>query len=252
MSRIAVNQMKRFAKFLGAVALLVCISRIACADDVTINWNNNSSTLLRDAAGNPLTEGTAGVNADSGADLVQLGYFSAADASNNFAGTWIPITGFGAAPNTSIGDSASPNASIDRNGRIAFNTFFTIGSNVVQVYAPIAQSAGAYQDQSSVTITENPGATPPNGKVMSIRFYDVSTGQYNTVSSDSWLWTTPDINNPSTSASFLMGSSTLEFESVSVFGLMGTEFKTVLPIPEPSTLALLSLALLPFLRRRKA
>jgi hypothetical protein len=196
-----------------------------------VDWFNSAATLLLNGSGVALTQGTT---ANNDGDWVQLGYFSAGTAANNFSGTWTPLTAAGGLP-TTIGDS--PDLSGLGNGRIGFSTTFHFGSNVVDVYDSL-NDTGHYLTQSSQTIG---ASAPPSGQVLAIRFYDSTStsGHYNTVSADTWQWVTP-----TDAGSFVvinLATSTLEWESVSVFGLTGTEFKTVLPIPEPSTYALLGL-----------
>src|SRR6202030_3313366 len=116
-------------------------------------------------SGVALTQGTANVNTDG--DLIQLGYFSAGTAGNNFAGTWTPLTGAGGL-NTSIGDS--PDLSGLGNGRIGFTTTFHFSSSQVDVYDAAAPDPGHYLTQSSITISSQPAA----GQVLAIRFYDTT------------------------------------------------------------------------------
>ncbi len=216
-----------------------------------IDWNNGSAAqsqfFFRDQNGVLLPEGPDATNSDGA--LVQLGYFSAASSANNFTGTWMPLTGFGPAGRTTIGDSANPTGRGD--GRIGFNTTFHWGTTNGDVYDPATAEPGkAYITQSSVQFSDT---LPPNGQVLSIRFYDStdSSGKYNTVSSDTWLWQSPtDVGQV---VLISIPNSTLEWESVSVFGLTGTEFRTVIAIPEPSTFALFGVGALSFvgmLRRR--
>lgn len=213
----------------------------------TVNWSNFSSTpatqdsiLFRDFNGTALSQGVATANTDG--FLVQLGYFSTATTAANFSGTWIPITGFGAAVHTSIGDTF--NLSGAGAGQIQFNTFFSAGTNSVEVYDAIADP-GFYVTQSSVTITNN---VPMNGQVLAIRFYDSAsgtTGRYNTVSADNWIWQSP--NTPGGGivsinlASNFTGSGSapaLEFQDAN------NAFRTAILIPEPSTYAFIGLGVL--------
>jgi hypothetical protein len=254
-----------------ALALSVLGTTVSFAQDTTtVNWGNFSSTsttqnaiLFRDAGGTALSQGVATTNTDG--MLVQLGYFNAATTANNFGdGTWVPLTGFtfSSLPTqparTSIGDSFNNTGS--GNGVIDFQTFFLPGENQPYVYDP--SFSGAYQTQSSITITNS---LPQTGQVLSIRFYDATTnaGHYNTVSADNWTWQSPNTAgggqvNISIATLYADGPGgslpDLEWQSVSVFGLNGTEFRTVLPIPEPSSLALFGIGLvaIPLLRRRKA
>jgi PEP-CTERM motif-containing protein len=200
-------------------------------DTTTVNWFNDASTLLRNSSGTALSQGNASLNTDG--MLVQLGYFSTGTAANNFSGTWTPLTG-ATAPFTTIGDSSDLAGS--GNGMIQFSTFFHPGTTAVQVYLPVLDP-GAYATMSSVTVSL---ATPPPNQVLAIRFYDTAntTGHYNTVSSDTWLWQSPAASPVTVTIN--LAASTLEWESVAQ-GFSGTEFKTVLPIPEPSTYALFGL-----------
>ena len=263
-------------QWVGALALWLIATGMSFAQDTTtVNWGNfsaNSTTqnaiLFRDGSGNALSQGVAANNTDG--MLVQLGYFTGATAANNFTGSWVPLTGavFNSLPTqparTSIGDAFNNNGgggSGSGNGVIDFQTFFALGvgaDNMPFVYDP--NFSGSYQTQSAVTVSNT---TPPNGQILSIRFYDSTTnsGHYNTVSADSWAWQSPNTSgggqvNISIATLFNDGPggslADLEWESVSMFGLNGTEFKTVLPIPEPSSLALLALGAVPLLRRRKA
>src|SRR5438477_10323267 len=111
------------------ILLLFAVSGRA-QNTTTVNWFNNGTTLLLDINGVALSQGTATINTDG--MLVQLGYFSTGTDASNFSGMWTPITGFGGAGHTSIGDSSDLSGS--GNGVIAFNTFFTQGSSTVQVY----------------------------------------------------------------------------------------------------------------------
>lgn len=213
-----------------------------------VDWFNNASTLFRNGAGVALSQGVASANSDG--MLVQLGYFSAATTANNFAGTWIPITGFGAAPRTTIGDS--PDLSGAGDGRIGFSTVFRNTSNAVQVFEPALGDTGSYFSQSSITITTT---TPPSGAILSIRFYDTSsgtTGAYNTVSSDdlAWRWVPPTDAGSNVLLNLVSANSagTLEFQDAA------NPFRTTILIPEPSTYALLVLGALGLgvMHRRRA
>ena len=238
---------------LAFFVLILTISSGWSQESVTINFSNFSfddptqtAVLLRDGAGNPLSQGVAAANTDG--FLVQLGYYSTATAANNFAGTWIPITGFGAALHTSIGDSQ--NLSGSGNGIIDFVTIFgglNLNTTNVQVYAP--GNAGAYLTQSSIPITTT---QPPNNQVMSIRFYDTAagtSGHFNAVSNDSWLFVSPNTVGTGPTYSLADDFATLEFQD------SANPFKTTILIPEPSTYLLLgigALAVIGYRRRQKA
>jgi hypothetical protein len=177
--------------------------------------------------------------------LVQLGYYSAATTANNFAGTWIPITGFGPTLHTSIGDSGSLSGS--GNGVIDFVSLFNLNTTAVVVYPG---DPGIYVTQSQFSITTS---QPPANQVMSIRFYDTTTGttgNYNAVSVDSWLWQVPTTTGGGAIVNFSIADdfANLEFQASGPLA----NFRTVILVPEPSTLALLSLGAvaLALIRRR--
>jgi len=243
-------------KFFGVATVLCATVAVSSAQETTVNWGNFSanpttqnSILLRDENGVPLSQGSAGTNSDG--TLVQLGYFvgSNTTGSNNFLGTWTPITGSLTSTRTSIGDSFDLSGS--GNGEIDFTTFFVSGGNQPFVYDPMF--SGAYQTQSSITITD---ITPPNGQVLAIRFYDSAdtSGNYNTVSADNWLWQSPNTPgggqlNISLATNFTSGPA-LEFESVAIYGITGSEFLTVIPEPSTYALVLTGITGLAFARRR--
>jgi hypothetical protein len=225
------------SKYLIAVALtLLLAGRLAFADNLTINWNNDANSLLRNSSNAALFQGAAGTNNDGA--LIQLGYFSSGTSANNFLGTWIPLTGATAVGRTTIGDSADLTGA--GAGIFQFNTFFATGTSNVDVYANGLDS-GYYQTHSSISIAGTPTPNPANLQVLAIRFYDTNagtTGFFNTVSSDAttWQWHTPD--NVTVINIDLTGSlATLEWQDAA------NPFKTTLPtaIPEPSTLACLLL-----------
>ena len=204
-----------------------------------VDFFNGPASLLRDQAGNPLGQGTANLNSDG--MLIQLGYFSMGTAAANFAGTWIPITGFGTTlPRTSIGDSADLSGA--GNGVLAFTTVFRSTSNLVQVFDPGAGDVGTYTSQSSITITST---TPPSGQILAIRFYNTATGTsglFNTVSSDNWMWQSPTDAGSNVLLNLVSAAAagTLEFQSTATFGA-GSNFMTVIAIPEPSVTGLIGL-----------
>ena len=229
-------------KFFSVSVLVLCAGiRVGLSQTATteVDFFNGAATLLRDQNGIALTQGTAAINNDGA--LIQLGYFSMGTTASNFAGTWIPITGFGTTlPRTTIGDSSDNTGAGD--GRLAFTTVFRDTSNLVQVFDPGAGDTGTYVSQSSITITTT---TPPSGQVLAIRFYNTNTGTsgfYNTVSSDNWLWSPPTDAGTNVLLNLVSAGAagTLEFESGPTFGV-GSNFMTVIAIPEPSTFALVGL-----------
>jgi len=211
------------------------------ASTTRVDWQNGnpgqSAFFFRDAAGMLLSQGTTSNNDGM---LVQLGYFSDATAANNFAGAWTPLTGFGGAPRTTIGDNVAQTGRGD--GRIGFSTTFRFGTNQGQVFDPMAGN-GSYVTEGAVTYSDT---TPPNGKILSIRFYDTNTGttgNFNTVSSDAWTWSSPTDAGTNAPLINLAFTTALSWESFDVYGIDHAigDFKTVILVPEPSTYALIGL-----------
>jgi hypothetical protein len=222
------------------ISILSFLSMLVTA---TSAWSQANTT----AAGTPLSQGVVTANTDG--MLIQLGYYSAATAGNNFAGTWIPITGFGSALHTSIGDTSDLSGAGDGIGDFvaSFGGAF-LSTTSVQVYPGVPPNPGTYVTQSSVPITTT---QPPNNQIMSIRFYDTTTGtsgNYNAVSANDWLWAVPTTAGGGATVSFSLSDA---FQGVTAALLFeasgaGNDFRTVIPvpIPEPSTFALLGLGAL--------
>ena len=79
---------------IGAVFLA---AQVSLKSDITVTWDDGFETFT-DFGGTALSEGATG---NENGDLVILGFYSEADDSNLFQGTWIPLTS-----TTSIGDSS--------------------------------------------------------------------------------------------------------------------------------------------------
>ncbi len=175
---------------------------------------------LLNAGGTALTAGT---NADGDGAIIQVGYFDAATTADNFAGNWVALTGIGGANSaygsTSVGDSGG----FLGNGNASFIVSFVVGSGT----------------SGNGLVSLVTGVTP-----LAFRFFDSTSStsaSYNTVSSDSWIWQTP-ADAPSQPSITMSDGDTLVWESISKFSQApGTAFRIVLPIPEPSTFALIGL-----------
>ena len=217
------------------VVVIVTAGLSRAQSSTTVDWFNSSGTVLRDAAGVPLSQGNPQANSDGA--LVQLGYFDQATEANNFAGTWIPITGAAGGTRTTIGDSADLSGA--GAGRVQFNTFFILGRADVPVYDP-EFDAGSYTTQSSVTISST---TPPENQILAIRFYsssDGATGTYNTVSADAWRWVPPTSAGPVIALN--LATASLEFQdsanpykaTIPVSGVPPTPTPTPTATPDPT------------------
>ncbi|MGZ4963555.1 MAG: PEP-CTERM sorting domain-containing protein [Limisphaerales bacterium] len=187
-------------------------------------FNSNTSASI------PLTGGSA---ADGNGAVFQLGYFTGAvNGSNNFTGTFVPLTGQGSANTapiagstgetmnqTSIGDLTSFGAG---NGTFAMTLLF-----------------------NTLDSTSN-NNLPPAGTIMSIRFFDgTSLGNSNfsnIVSNDAWVWNAP--GTPPSVVAMTLDDANLEWYSIFLGQAGNTAFHTTLVlIPEPSTMALLMVGL---------
>lgn len=200
-------------------------AQVTAASTTSVDWFNNASTLLRDQNGTPLSQGSPTLNTDGA--LVQLGYYNAATTANNFAGTWVPLTGAVSASQTSIGDSTDLTGI--GAGRIGFTTVFRGLTNVVEVFDP-GLDAGFYTTTSSVVIS---ATTPPAGQILSIRFYNTANaaaGFYNAVSSDAWTWLVP--TDSGSGVLLNLTTATLEFQDAA------NPFLTTIAIPEPTSVTL--------------
>ena len=211
---------------------LVAAFQVSRADQITVDIDSGSSSLFNSGS-TLLTAGSAVVNGDGA--VLQLGYFTGA----NFTGTWTPLTGQGGANSawntTSIGDYVI-------EGGVA-GKFFIPGLTFV---------AGSGTSGNSL---------PINGKQLALRFYDgtsIATSTfYNTVMAPSWKWKDP-ASPPSVNVTMSLADPGLVWESIFAQGqATTTAFHTsiLIAIPEPSSLALIGMALagapLAYLRRRR-
>lgn len=198
--------------------------------DVFFQWTDNAGRFL-DSAGVALVRGNSTAFGDGA--IVQLGYYSAATTADNFAGTWVALTGEGGANSTyadvGIGDGGSPGALIGGQsiGELSVHFVFTEGLAGSSVFPAL------------------------NTIPLAMRFYDGTTiaGStfYNVVSSDAWLWKTPtaagESLNPRNN-----GSQTLEWLD------SANPSKTSISIgaiPEPSTYVLLGMGVLGLMTYRR-
>jgi hypothetical protein len=163
-----------------AMAWLAVAPLTQAEQTIVIHWKTTfdpaSTDLLKDDAGNPLSQGTA-VNQDG--SLAVLGYFSASTSSNLFQGDFVPLT-----MGTTIGDSSYGSGMLE--GMFSFTTKFVIGSQTVTVYP---ERPAAYDVNANHMILTD---APPINTLLAIRFYNQSTlsnsAKYNTVASPDWKW----------------------------------------------------------------
>jgi hypothetical protein len=209
---------------------LVCVTasvQALRADSTQVNFDSGLSGvhLVADQNGTALPGG--GLPDGNGA-VLQLGYYSAATTANNFAGTWIPLSGQG-----------SNNTAVVPGSTELYNQ-----TSVGDVFAN-----GPGNGQFAITLLfdlTNPLSShdlPSSAVPLSIRFYNgtsiANSSFYNVVSDDVWTWKTPAI--PANVVNISLDDTGLEWLSIAQGGLAGTAFRTTIPtaIPEPSTLACL-------------
>jgi hypothetical protein len=176
---------------------------------------------------------TAGTSADGDGAVLQLGYYSGASTGNNFAGTWIALSGEGSL-NTATVTGSSP----------------AIGYNETSIGDITAEGAGPGQfaltlDFVSGSATSGNSLPSSTTIPLSVRFYNGTTiansTHYNVVSNDLWLWENP--TTPPNVINISLGDLGLEWESIVVYGqAANSEFHTTIPVPEPSTIFIAALS----------
>ena len=217
------DTMKTFVVRL-AVLVLMLSARIAFgAAIVKVTMDSGSRTLL-DKVGAGAQAITGGTTSDGDGAVLQLGYYTAATAGFNFAGTWIGITGKGGA------NSAFNTVSIgDRNADGAGDGTFAFTLLVFD------------------TLSTTSNVVPPVGAIVAFRIYNAKTIATSTffmsLSDDSWIW--PPAGNPGDMTNTLTIS--LDDPSLRVQNSSGTgstlapagNIGANIPVPEPSSQMLL-------------
>lgn len=172
-----------------------------------INFSIQFNTL-KDLNGTSLTAGTP---ADGDGTILQLGYYTAATTSAPFAGEWVAMTGSGISYQTTIGDSGN-----NPNGTFKIEVLFTQGSYLFIEPAVGTPLALRYYNSTSLAASTYFNAVTN------------TTGVFN--------WVAPA--DPTSTAMLNLGLSSV--------GIVwqdgsGSAFRTTIPIPEPSSSALLAL-----------
>ena len=209
------------------VFFLCSAVRVLHADTTTVNLESGDQAVYdqNTAAMNPLSGGTS---ANGDGDVLQLGYYSNATVANNFAGTWIPLTG-----------ETSPNtATIPNSGGEKFNQT-SIGD--------ITQNGGAnatffISNLNFIAGDATSGNNlPPSSAIpLALRFYNntsiATSTYYNVVSDDLWVWKAPA--TPPSIVNVSLNDVHLEWLSEAMGQTMNTDFHTTIPlqsVPEPAT-----------------
>ena len=140
-------------------ALCILTVQPSLKSDIVVTWDDGFYDFT-DFSGTNLTSGGAG---NGNGDLVELGFYSEADDSNLFQGTWIPLTS-----GTRIGD-ANDGTNLG-DGYFSFSTSFddstgdatTYGSSSVQTIT-ITDGGSGYSSAPTVIITNASGDTDGSG-----------------------------------------------------------------------------------------
>lgn len=211
--------------------LLAGTSHAAIVTFVDINWDggNGIATLFKNQSGTLLSNGVLTTDGDGFA--LQLGYFNGASAADNFAGAWVPLTGFGTL-NTQYSS-------------------FTVGDGeggAGEVYGSFKFEPAVTARGSSLPVS----ATIP----LSIRFYNAATVAaatfFNTVSSDTWLWRTPANDQPVPPAPVnIQNIGTLEYQSIAMGQPGSSAALTTIPVPEPTSAFLVAVGAAGLMMRRR-
>jgi hypothetical protein len=154
----------------------------------------------------------AGTSGNYDGDIVQLGYYTMATTLNPFAGEWVTLR------DQTIGekDVLGP-----RSGLFGYGDVFSTSPSGLLAGTPLA-----------------------------IRFFDStsvgSATKFNAVSDSSgaWNWIAP--TTPATTVTLSLTSSSLVWQDTNK-----SSFRTTIPIPEPSTLLLVSVAATSLLLRHR-
>ena len=214
-----------------AASLLAGTSHAAIVTSVDINWDggNGIATLFKNQSGTLLSNGVLTTDGDGFA--LQLGYFDGASTASNFAGTWIPLTGFGTL-NTQYSS-------------------FTVGDGE----GAAGEVYGSFKFEPAVVARGS--SLPVSGTIpLSIRFYNASTVGaatfFNTVSNDTWLWRTPASDQPVPPAPVnIQNLGALEYQSIALGQPGSSAASTTIPIPEPTSAFLVAVGAAGLMMRRR-
>ena len=199
----------------------------------TVNFDSGGKLVFdqNTAATNPLTAGPAG---DGNGAVLQLGYYSLASTADNFAGTWIPLTGETSANTATVPHSTETYNQTSIGDILFFGTANTPGTFAIRVDFKLGNATSGNNLPGSTTIP------------LALRFYNAQTIAtstfYNVVSDDDWLWTTPVIPPENFPIVISLDKTVppLEWLSIAQGQPANTAFHTTISlaaVPEPATMA---------------
>lgn len=198
---------------------VVCTLSMVRADTTTVSFDSGSATLS-DQVSTPLSGGTA-LNGDG--DVLQLGYYSSATTSNNFQGTWIPLSGQGSANTAVIPGGPVTNPTNETYNQTSIGDLTSNGASTGQFAISLDFVQGNATSGNSL---------PAAGVPLAIRFYNGTTIAnstfYNVVSDDLWVWKTP--NTPPTTVTPSLNDSGLEWLSIALGQTADTAFRTTISL----------------------
>jgi PEP-CTERM motif len=198
------------------ILLSSLLTDFSLAATTNVGLLNSVGSELLNIDGIPLTAGIQNIDGDG--TILQVGYYTMATSLNPFLGEWVAMTGPGTPYVTTVGDG----------GRLA-GRFKTISLLEAGTFSFVEPAAG----------------TP-----LTLRFYDSTTisssTYFNAVSttSGSFNWVAP--STPQSGTGLALPAADAVWQAGA-----GSAFRTTIPIPEPSSVAILVLGMGALAMRRR-
>src|ERR1700730_9937903 len=209
------------------LAALAASGPVVYADSTGVDLDSGGLFVF-DQGTNKLTGGTS---ADGDGAVIQLGYYSAATTMNNFAGTWVPLTGEGSANTAPLTGSPPPNEPYNKT---SIGDLTSQGGAVGEFWMGTLSFGGTPTSSSNLPSS----TTIPLAGVFYNNTTIATSTFYNVVSDDAWLWKTPS-TPPAPNINVTLSLSGLEWLSTSMGQPTSNEFHTSIPlqaVPEPATI----------------
>jgi hypothetical protein len=188
---------------------------------------NSGDQSVLDQNSSPLAAGPSG---DGNGAVLQLGYYTGGSASNNFLGTWVPLSGETSLNTATIPGSAPPEQYNQTSIGDLTVSFAGPATFAMQLSFRPADPTSGNNLPSSTTIP------------LALRFYNnttiASSTYYNVVSDDTWMWQPPAV--PPSTVNISLNDPGLEWLSIAQGQAANTAFRTTIPlsqVPEPGTIA---------------